>query len=453
MSIEVEKAKDFIQRTLDRDFDLVPTPSGSGNRVRASAWSSRNHKVSVAFEDKQTTLTNIWLRTEYLTPGIRSKVTCFHRVWDDAQRKWVGEDGPGGANHNLLYYPEQFGPVPITRLRITTLEEAILVFEELADSCGLILDRVNFLLKINGAEDAPDGISRPASAADWNGGAITLPWGTPRASSYSDKRPGPMPKTGDAFYIWTHEDPAFGNGKGLTAMAKATAVSEGEGTLSIVLGDVDLLPRPFGFRELKGKGMSTLLLDEIHAARGSRAWCMTPQEEKELRDLIEDYGSAKAAAMAEAARAYLSDLDKALIDEKDEIEQAEHERKTATTKARPHQAAFRARAMERHHGRCVVTGFNVASVLEAAHVIPHTGNPAFEVPENSLILRRDIHALFDAHLIAIHPKSGKLLVSQELESSPYKKLAGKEVPHKLVPQSLNYQFQRFQNASKPDIAA
>lgn len=180
---------------------------------------------------------------------------------------------------------------------------------------------------------------------------------------------------------------------------------------------------------------------------------MTLQEEKELRDLIEEYGSAKAAAMSEAARAYLSDLDKALIDEKDEIEQAEHERKTATTKARPHQAAFRARAMERHHGRCVVTRFNVASVLEAAHVIPHTGNPAFEVPENSLILRRDIHALFDAHLIAIHPKSGKLLVSQELESSPYKKLAGKEVPHKLAPQSLNYQFQRFQNASKPDIAA
>lgn len=46
----------------------------------------------------------------------------------------------------------------------------------------------------------------------------------------------------------------------------------------------------------------------------------------------------------------------------------------------------------------------------------------------------------------IHPGSGKLVVSSELSSTPYGKLEGKLVNHKLAPASLSYQYTRFQSA-------
>lgn len=95
-----------------------------------------------------------------------------------------------------------------------------------------------------------------------------------------------------------------------------------------------------------------------------------------------------------------------------------------------------------------MTGFTLPTVLEAAHVIPHTGNPAFEVPENSLILRRDVHSLFDAGMIAINPKSGLIVVSSELKATAYRKLDGKSVMHKLAPESLAYQFRRFKKSNR-----
>jgi hypothetical protein len=146
-------------------------------------------------------------------------------------------------------------------------------------------------------------------------------------------------------------------------------------------------------------------------------------------------------------------LDRALAEGREDIKAAEEDRKTAVVKARPNQANFRANAMKRHNARCVVTRFRVTSVLEAAHVIPHTGNPAFEVPENSLILRRDIHALFDACLLAIHPKSNQILISPELTGTPYEKLAGRTVDHQLAPEALRYQHRRFQKTLPTDIAA
>lgn len=449
MSDEIARVVALIRDVLGRNFDLVPTPSGKGTRKHAEVWTSKTGKLPLAFEDERKTMANLWLLTKDVPTHLPQGLERFDRVWNEKKGKWGGEDETDGANHNLIYYPEQFAREPITRLRVRTVEDAKALLDKLMKSAAFSGGEM-FVLKINGEEHAPGRICRPSSSGDWNGGTISLPKDTLRVSFGSGAQGAPTPKDGDSLYIWTHEGKEFGYGKGLTATAKASDVTESEDAILIRLDHVELLPKPFGLLDLKETELGTPLLSEISAKRRTRIWHLSPENQTELDALIDAYGSAKAAMMAEAQSQHLSDLDKALTDQRQQIDDAEEERKTAVVKARPNQQAFRKNAMERHKGRCVVTGVSLAAAVEAAHVIPHTGDPAFEVPENSLILRRDIHALFDARLIAINPKSGWIVLSPELDGSPYEDLAGRKVDHKLAPEALIYQFRRFQKVLPTD---
>lgn len=268
-----------------------------------------------------------------------------------------------------------------------------------------------FLLKFNGELHGPGGVSRPVDPRDWDDQVLSMPWDSPRASSWTDRSPGPQVVAGDVLYLWAHEDEAFGSGLGLTGVAKAKDVHLRDGVLKILLAELALLKNPFGFRSLGASGWSSTVLDRINEDRSPRAWAMKSDERVEVDELILSYGSRKSDAISSVELQHLSPLGRALSDDLEVVLAAEQERKTTTAKARPEQQKFREAAMLRHGGRCVVTGFTLPTVLEAAHVIPHTGNPAFEVPENSLILRRDVHSLFDVGMIAINPKSGKIVLS------------------------------------------
>lgn len=76
------------------------------------------------------------------------------------------------------------------------------------------------------------------------------------------------------------------------------------------------------------------------------------------------------------------------------------ERVLASIVRRRGQQAFREALIQRYEGRCVVTGCDVVYVLEAAHIIPYQGSDTNH-PENGLLLRADIHTLFDLGLLAI----------------------------------------------------
>lgn len=257
---------------------------------------------------------------------------------------------------------------------------------------------------------------------------------------------------GDLLYLWTHEDEEHGSGLGLTGVALASDVTKDEETLNIRLRDFELLPHPFGFRSLGNHDWTSTVLTRIDEDRRPRAWVISPEEQAEIEELIEQYGGARSAAIADAEAGLISELDRALKENAAQVSDAAQERKTTVSKARPGQQKFREEAMERHGGRCVITGFKVPAVLEAAHVIPHTGDPAFDVAENSLILRRDIHALFDAALIGINPVSRKLVISSQLKTTAYRKIAGKLIDHKLAPASLRYQYKQFQKAEEQNNA-
>lgn len=73
-------------------------------------------------------------------------------------------------------------------------------------------------------------------------------------------------------------------------------------------------------------------------------------------------------------------------------------------KERVGQAKFRETLMVAYGGRCCISGCSVTHVLEGAHIDPFSG-PASDHPQNGLLLRHDLHTLFDAGLLAIDPNT------------------------------------------------
>ena len=63
--------------------------------------------------------------------------------------------------------------------------------------------------------------------------------------------------------------------------------------------------------------------------------------------------------------------------------------------------------------------------MEAAHIENYSG-PKSQVASNGILLRRDLHALFDAHLISFEPVCGeyRLCGSYLLDKTDYASFAG-----------------------------
>lgn len=64
------------------------------------------------------------------------------------------------------------------------------------------------------------------------------------------------------------------------------------------------------------------------------------------------------------------------------------------------QTAFRRRLLEAYGRKCAMTGCEIEDILEAAHISPYKGKQTDDVT-NGLLLRADIHTLFDRGLIKV----------------------------------------------------
>jgi len=68
------------------------------------------------------------------------------------------------------------------------------------------------------------------------------------------------------------------------------------------------------------------------------------------------------------------------------------------------QSAFRKALRSRYGEQCMITGCNLMEVVDAAHISPYRGEEDNH-PENGLLLRTDLHTLFDLDFLGIHPES------------------------------------------------
>lgn len=88
------------------------------------------------------------------------------------------------------------------------------------------------------------------------------------------------------------------------------------------------------------------------------------------------------------------------------------------------QPQFRNSLLEIYDRKCIITNCDVEAALEAAHIVPYRGEKTNRV-DNGLLLRGDIHTLFDLYLISIHPETKQVVISSELLDTCYQELAGK----------------------------
>ena len=90
------------------------------------------------------------------------------------------------------------------------------------------------------------------------------------------------------------------------------------------------------------------------------------------------------------------------------------------------QSKFRSCLIQAYEGKCAITGCDALDALEAAHITPYMGNDSNHL-QNGLLLRADIHSLFDLGLLAIDPASMKVVLSGQLLETSYAELMGKSV--------------------------
>lgn len=96
------------------------------------------------------------------------------------------------------------------------------------------------------------------------------------------------------------------------------------------------------------------------------------------------------------------------------------------------QTAFRAALLAAYGGRCAVTGCDAVGALEAAHIVPYAQESNMDVT-NGILLRADIHTLFDLFLLSVDPETGHVYVAPEARSA-YGDLHGKPLA---LPDSFN----------------
>lgn len=77
------------------------------------------------------------------------------------------------------------------------------------------------------------------------------------------------------------------------------------------------------------------------------------------------------------------------------------------------QGAFRVMVTDAYERRCVVTGEKTLPVLEAAHIKPYSIVGKHELP-NGLLLRSDLHTLFDLGYLTVTPTDFRVHISKRI---------------------------------------
>lgn len=110
----------------------------------------------------------------------------------------------------------------------------------------------------------------------------------------------------------------------------------------------------------------------------------------------------------------------------------ERDRRLVEIAVREGQDRFRTALLDAYGSRCAITGSNAVETLEAAHIYPYKG-PATNHVTNGLLLRTDIHRLYDRGAIAVHETSHHVLVKPHLMVTDYAPLAERSLrlPHRV----------------------
>jgi hypothetical protein len=117
-------------------------------------------------------------------------------------------------------------------------------------------------------------------------------------------------------------------------------------------------------------------------------------------------------------------------------------------------------AYGRLRSKCAISGCGFAEVLEAAHIHPYcVGGEGTNDPSNGLLLRADLHILFDLHYLSIDPRNYTIRFADLLvRTDDYRSLHGrplrKRTDRRLLSESALIQhYERFLERQKQEKAS
>jgi hypothetical protein len=157
----------------------------------------------------------------------------------------------------------------------------------------------------------------------------------------------------------------------------------------------------------------TLYSPELHGV-----WELAPDDEGTLRPRLVSEAALQGALQelrdeAESEGAF------------DPADETDARKKTlAAIVRRQGQGKFRKALLKAYEGRCAITDCDVQDTLEAAHICGYLGTHT-NVVTNGLLLRADVHTLFDLGLISVEPESKRLVLASILADSQYAGLSGR----------------------------
>jgi hypothetical protein len=113
------------------------------------------------------------------------------------------------------------------------------------------------------------------------------------------------------------------------------------------------------------------------------------------------------------------------------------------------QSEFRKKLIKAQGGTiCSISGCGLEDVIQAAHIMPYLGEKDNHV-ENGLLLRADLHLLFDKMRLGINPDSLEISLSKEAaQDSTYSKFQGVKLKagYPLSYEALFERWKWFQNS-------
>ena len=144
-----------------------------------------------------------------------------------------------------------------------------------------------------------------------------------------------------------------------------------------------------------------------------------PEVAEALDNLIDVETRRVAGFSDEVPREYLDALTEADLhgDFDPNGDQDARKRQLREIAIRQGQPRFRGELLEVYGRRCAITDCDVTEALEAAHILPYVNEQRNHV-SNGLLLRADIHTLFDLGLIAVG-EDLKLLVASSLRKTQF----------------------------------
>lgn len=111
------------------------------------------------------------------------------------------------------------------------------------------------------------------------------------------------------------------------------------------------------------------------------------------------------------------------------------------------QTPFRQAVLAAYQHRCAISGCSIIDILDAAHIKGHGIEVNYHIT-NGILLTKNIHALFDAHLLGIDG-DGYVYIDHSIEHE-YGHYSGKqifnEIDHKMKA-NLQYHFDQFMSRS------